>query len=150
MWTPNLASWLARPLTGIFDGGDIPPEPEPQYSVAQARRKRGHYQEALREARAQLERFPHDFTGQMLVAEIQAADLLDLQGAEATVHRLCHQKGHAPKNIAYAWSTLADWHLKYAQDVDSARVSLEQIQVMLPDTEESSTWPECANRSESG
>src|ERR1041385_794588 len=34
LWTPHLGGLLSKPLTNIFDGGDIPPEPQPAYSAA--------------------------------------------------------------------------------------------------------------------
>src|SRR5687767_1764416 len=41
IWGSNIGSMLARPLMDIFDGGDAQLEPQPFYSMAEARRKRG-------------------------------------------------------------------------------------------------------------
>ena len=71
----------------------------------------------------------------MLMAEIQAQDLKDLSATDITIQTLCAQPGHAPKNIAFALYSLADWHLKYAQDREAARRALEQVITLLPDTE---------------
>lgn len=135
MWTPHIGAAFAKPLTSLFDGGDLPPEPRPFYSIALAKQKKGLYLEAVAEVRKQLTRFPTDFEGHMLLAQIQAEHLNDLPGAELTIHRLCAQPGHAPANIAYALYTLADWHLKQGMDPDSARQSLEKVIELLPDTE---------------
>lgn len=136
IWGRTIGEVVARPLTSLFDGGGVPLEPQPFYSIAQAKRKRGKYLEALAEIRKELEKFPQDITGQMLLAEIQAVDLNDLAGAEVTLRRLCHQSGHAPSNIAEALNQLADWHLKYSQDPASARQALEGIIELLPETEQ--------------
>jgi tetratricopeptide (TPR) repeat protein len=136
IWAPHLGAAFARPLTSLFDGGDQAPVPEPLYSIALARRKRGRAQEALYEVQRQLEGFPRDVYGQMLLAEIQAEDLHDLAAAEMTVHRLCHQPGHAVENVALALHQLADWHLKYAQDVPAARRALEHLIELHPNTEQ--------------
>ena len=135
MWTPHLGALLVKPLTNIFDGGDIPPDPHPAYSVAISKQKRGHYQEAVSDIRQQLERFPTDLEGHLLLAEIQAEHLQDLPGAELTIHRLVAQPGHAPKNIAFALYSLADWHLRFGQDREAARRALQMIIDLLPKSE---------------
>lgn len=136
IWAPNLGELLAKPLTSLFDGGDREPELVPLYSIAEAKRKQGKFLEALAEIRKQLHNFPNDFAGWMMLADIQAENLNDLPGAANTVERILTQEGHQPKNIAYALSRLADWHLKFCQDPDAARQIFERIVQLLPDTEE--------------
>ncbi|MCI0748142.1 MAG: tetratricopeptide repeat protein [Verrucomicrobia subdivision 3 bacterium] len=136
IWTPNIAAFLARPFGNLIDGGNVEPDPEPLYSVAIARRKQGKFLESIAEIRRQLALFPNDVTGQMLLAEIQADDLHDLQAAQLTIERFCAQEGHAPKNIAYALNALADWQIKLAQDVPSARETLQRLVAMFPGSEE--------------
>ena len=126
---------VAKPFTSLYDGGDLPPELRPAYSIAQAKQKQGKYLEAVEEIRRQLERFPNDFEGHMLLAQIQAEDLKDLPAAEQTIQKLCAQPGHAPTNIAFALYSMADWHLKYTHDRDAARRNFEQVAALLPDTE---------------
>ncbi len=135
IWRHSIAGIIAKPFGALYDGGDAEVDPQAYYSIAEAKRKRGHYQEAVAAVRKQLEKFPTDFTGQMLLAEIQAENLNDLPGAEVTIHRLCQQPGHAPRNVAYAFNTLADWHLKYAVDRDAARADLQRIVERFPDSE---------------
>ena len=72
---------------------------------------------------------------QLLLAEIQAEDLQDLQAAQLTLERFCAQD-HAPKNISFALNSLADWHLKLAKDREGALAALEKIISRLPHTEE--------------
>src|SRR5205085_4505738 len=134
-WRRALAAIVANPFGNLFDGGNIPPEPRPFYSVSQARQKQGKYLEAIAEVRKQLERFPTDFEGYMLLAQIQAEDLKDLPAAELTIQELCAQPGHAPANIVFALYSLADWHLKFGRDAEAARRALEQAIAMLPETE---------------
>jgi tetratricopeptide (TPR) repeat protein len=136
LWRHEIAGLVARPIENLFTGGDIPPEPKPYYSIAEARRKLGRYPEAVAEIRKQLEKFPTDFTGQMMLAEIQAQNLDDLPGAELTIRRLIEQPGHAPITIAHALSSLADWHLKYAQDREAARADLQKIIELIPGNEQ--------------
>jgi outer membrane protein assembly factor BamD (BamD/ComL family) len=135
IWRHSIAGWVAKPFGALYDGGDAEIEPQAYYSIAESRRKRGHYNEAIAEIRKQLDKFPTDFTGQMLLAEIQAENLNDLPGAEITIQRLCRQPGHAPRNVAYAFNTLADWHLKYSVDRDAARADLQRIVDLFPESE---------------
>jgi len=135
MWRRNLASIVANFFGGLYDGGNEEIDAKPLYSTAQSKRKRGHYQEAIEEVRGQLARFPQDFEGQLLVAEILVENLNDLAGADATIQRICSQRGHAPGNLALALNWLADWHLKYGRDVEAAQLALEKIMFLLPDTE---------------
>jgi TolA-binding protein len=133
-WAPSLATLLARPLTSMYDGGMVEVKPGPLYSIAEGQRKKGHYQEALWEIQRQLDQYPNDFTGQMLMAEIQAEDLKDMQAAEATLARLCQQQGHSPPAIADALNRLADWKLKYEQDMEAARRVIQEIVDRFPGT----------------
>lgn len=135
LWRHSIGAMIARPFTMLYDGGDVEVEPRPLYSIAQSKRKLGRYPEAVVEIRRQLTRFPTDFEGQMLLAEIQAENLNDLPGADVTIQRLCQQPGHEPRNIALALNTLADWYLKLIQDRDSARQALERIIALYPETD---------------
>jgi len=109
--------------------------PAPFYSMAEARRKKGQYTEAIAEIRKQLAKFPNDFHGYMMLAEIQAENLNDVQAAEITIHRLCEQPKHAPASLAFALNSLADWHMKYSQDTEAAQAELERIIALFPDSE---------------
>jgi tetratricopeptide (TPR) repeat protein len=134
-WRRNIAELVANPIASLYDGGSAPPEPKPAYSVAQARQKQGRYHEAIAEVRKQLSLFPTDFEGHMLLAQIQAENTKDMAAAGATIEALCAQPGHAPINIAFALYSLADWHLQINKDREAARCALEQVTVLLPDTE---------------
>ena len=135
MWTPHIAALLFSPLTNLFDGGSEPPEKRPFYSIAQTKRNRGKPHEAVIEIRRQLAMFPDDFVGVLLLARIQAEDLADLPGAEITVNHFCDQPEAPVKLVVAGLTQLADWHMKIAADVDSARAALQKIVARFPDTE---------------
>ena len=136
IWAPRLGSGVASLFTGLYDGGSQSADPTPLYSTAEARRKRGKPDEALAEVRAQLAKFPNDFQGWMLLAEIQAEDQRNVTGAVETIDQLLAQKGHAPKNIAFALNRCADWELKIRNAPEAARRAFERIIELLPDTEQ--------------
>jgi len=134
-WRQSIGALVARPFASLYDGGSEPLEPRPAYSVAQSRQKQGKFIEAVAEIRKQLDKFPTDLEGLLLLAQVQAENLKDLPGAQLTIERLCAQPNHAPVNIAFALYALADWHLKIGQDREAARRDLEQIIEKFPDSE---------------
>src|SRR5262249_48479954 len=77
----------------------------------------------------------NDFEGQIALAEIQAQDLKDLRAAAMTIERLCAQRGHPAKNVAFALYSMADWHLQIGHDGPSARRDLEKIVELFPESE---------------
>jgi tetratricopeptide (TPR) repeat protein len=135
IWATSLGELIAKPITNLFDGGQQEMEPEPLYSVAEARRKQGKYAEAIAEIRIQLARFPGDARGTLMLAEIMAEDLNDLPGAETVIEHLVNQPNREPLAGAVALNRLADWQLKYNQDPDTARSTLERIVRQWPDSE---------------
>jgi len=87
MWAPSLGSFMAGFLTNAIDGGDVPLEAQPFYSIAESKRRNGHPQEAITLVREQLEKFPGDLHGTMLLASILVEDMNDLPGAQLTLER---------------------------------------------------------------
>jgi tetratricopeptide (TPR) repeat protein len=137
IWAPHLGAFVASPFTNLFTGSSDETIPPPCYSIAEAQCKRGHYQQAIAEVHKQLARYPEDFSGWMLLAKIQAEHLADLPAAQESIEGIIAHQNHAPKNVAYALNNLADWHLKFHEDRDSARAALEQIIELFPKTEQS-------------
>jgi len=134
-WRHSLIDLIANPISSLYDGGREEVEPRPYYSVAIAKRKLNHPLEAVVSVREQLAKFPNDFEGVTLLAGIQAEDLKDLPGAEITFNHFCDRPEAPPHQVAAAWTQLADWHLKMAQDADSARAFLEKIIARFPGTQ---------------
>jgi tetratricopeptide (TPR) repeat protein len=134
IWAPSVGEFIASPLTTLFEGGRAEVDPTPVYSSAEAKRQRGNYQAALADIRQQLEKFPGDFRGNMLIASIQAEDLHDLPSAQLTVERLLENPDLPVAPVAASLHTMADWALKYAQDVPAAREYLERIVLRFPDS----------------
>ena len=74
----------------MYDGGDEEIEPKPYYSIALSKRKLNRPLEAIVEIRKQLAKFPNDYEGVALLANIQAEDMKDLPGAEITFNNFCN------------------------------------------------------------
>ena len=134
LWRRSIAEIMANPLGSIFDGGKQQQEARPLYSSAEKFRQRNQFREAIAEIRQQLEKFPNDFAGQMLLAEINAENLQDLQSAGIIIQKIVEQPGRTPAQISGALHALADWHMKLAQDPESSRATLEKIIERFPDS----------------
>jgi hypothetical protein len=134
-WRGSIIDLIANPFTSMYDGGSEAPDKKPFYSIANAKRKRGLYHEAVGEVRKQLDNFPNDFEGVMLLASIQAENMNDLQAAENTLNHFCDRPKAPDNQVAAAWTTMADWHLKFSLDAEAARASLQKIIARFPETE---------------
>ncbi len=132
MWRHHVINVFAQPFANLFTGGSTPADPEPFYSIARAKRINQHYEEAIALIEEQLERFPDDFNGLMMIAEIQAVDQQNLSGAAETVERICESQMEHPRNVASALTSLADWHLKVYRDRDAALGCFERIRNTFP------------------
>lgn len=126
---------LAEPIGAIFDGGNEPPEAVPFYHIANLCRKQGKYEESAARIDQQLKKFPKNFEGQMLLAEIQAENLRDLSSAQNTINHLLQQGCHSPETVAQALHRLADWHIQIGQDKASAQDDMMKIINLFPNTE---------------
>ena len=134
LWMPTVARFLLRPLTDSFDGGSEEAEAKPFYFIAEAKRRKGLFEEALAEMRKQLEKFPGDVEGMMKLAALQAEDLHDLPAATATLNDLLRQPGLPPHNSVAALQTMADWQLQIGRDAAAARASFNRIIELFPDS----------------
>jgi hypothetical protein len=135
LWTPHIGEWLVAPLTNLFDGGSEPPELRPAYSAAQTKRKNGQPLEAIVVIREQLAKFPNDFKGVTLLAEIQADDLNDLPGAALTLRRFCDAPGLPERQVIAILKRLADLHLNRTCDEDAALAIMEELMARFPEAE---------------
>lgn len=136
LWVPAIVGKVSDAIGGLYTGGSEPPRPQPFYSIAETRRKQGRYKEAIYEIQKELAKFPSDVTGHVLLASIQAENLNDLPAAQLTMEKYVTLPELLPVHIAYAMNALADWCLK-VHDTDGARLALDKIIELLPDTEQS-------------
>jgi tetratricopeptide (TPR) repeat protein len=134
VWRNSIIDMIASPIASLYDGGKEEIEPKPYYSIAISKRKMNKPLEAIVAIREQLAKFPNDFEGVTLLANIQAEDMKDLASAEITFDHFCNSPEAPPRQVAAAWTQMADWHLKIAADADSARAALERIIARFPDS----------------
>ncbi len=135
LWASFIPAAIGSAVGSLYDGRNIPQVPEPFYSTAEGRRNAGQYPEAIEAIRAELAKFPTDFKGQMLLADIQAENLKDIVAAHETLQNMIAQPGHDSKNIAFALNRLADWHMKLDKDLAAAKQAIQWIIDIVPGTE---------------
>jgi tetratricopeptide (TPR) repeat protein len=135
IWGSDLGALPAKLLGSLYDGGSQQVPRRAAYSIAEAKCKRGRYEEAIAEIQRQLSEFPGDLTGTLLLAEIQAGHLHDLASAVDTLETLIQNRAQPPGDVAVALNRLADLHLRYAFDPEAARTALERIAQRFPDSE---------------
>ena len=135
VWRRSMAELIARPFENLYTGGSEPEKPHAVYSIAQARQKQGKYAEAIEEIQRQLERFPDDVQGYVLMAEIQARDLKDLAAAQETIDAYCARDGVSPQHLMFALYSMADWRLEFGRDREGAQRCFEEVIARLPKTE---------------
>lgn len=136
LWAPTMAKTLFKPLTNVFDGGDEEADPTPFYAIAEAKRKRGLYDASIAEVRAQLEKFPHDMQGHLMLAELLAEHKDDVDGATELLEYFISECQPGQINGSFVLNRLADFHLKYNKDPEKARKCLQRIQWEYPESEQ--------------
>lgn len=133
-WTPAISDWIASPITNALTGDSRESYNKPEYGIANARRKRGQYVEAIEAVDEQLVKHPGNFDGLMLKATIQAENLGDLAAAAATIQETLSDPEQLNYRLPVALNKMAEWQLTIAGDPDAARRTLQQIQTALPNS----------------
>ena len=133
-WTPAISDWIASPITNALTGDSRESYNKPEYGIANARRKRGQYVEAIEAIDEQLVKHPGNFDGLMLKATIQAENLGDLAAAAATIQETLSDPEQLNYRLPVALNKMAEWQLTIAGDPDAARRTLQQIQTALPNS----------------
>jgi hypothetical protein len=134
VWTPQISSSLVGLLMSGMDGGKLPPQARPYYSIAMAKRKRHQPLEAVDVVRDHLAKYPDDFDGVMLLANIQADDLKDLLSAEATVKHFCESEQATAEQVAAALAQVTDWRLKVYDEISATKAGLRRVIQKYPGT----------------
>ena len=134
-WTPEISEWMASPITNALTGDSRISYNKPEYGIANARRNRGQYLEAVEAVDEELAKHPGNFEGLMLKASIQAENLGDLEAATETLQEAIEGEEQLSYRLPVAMNKMADWQLAVASDPDAARRTLRQIQEALPESQ---------------
>ena len=134
-WAPKISEWMASPITNALTGDSRISYNKPEYGVANARRNRGQYVEAVEAVDEELTKHPGNFDGLMLKASIQAENLGDLEAATETVQEAIEGEEQLSYRLPVALNKMADWQLAVAGDPDAARRTLRQIREALPESQ---------------
>ena len=105
----------------------------PEYSVAEARRKVGDYDDAVTEYRKVIAQWPTDVFAHVQIAEIAIGQVHDLSLAESELLSAT-AKAEAEDTIALTHNRLADFYQFDRQDLPRAVAVIEQLRAKLPGT----------------
>ena len=142
LWVGPLMDYLGGGAINSLLGGGEQLEAKPLYSMAEAKWRQGNPQLAVELIEEELEKFPCDFEGQMLKAQIQFESLSDFLSAEGTLLCVTAQPQHGSGQIARALYQLADWQQKQG-DNQSMKATLTALRDRFP---ESGIEMTCAQR----
>ena len=134
-WTPEISEWMASPITNALTGDSRISYNKPEYGIANARRNRGQYVEAVEAVDEELAKHPGNFDGLMLKASIQAENLGDLEAATETLQEAIEGEEQLSYRLPVALNKMADWQLAVAGDPNAARRTLRQIRETLPESQ---------------
>ena len=136
IWASSLGEMLASPLTNLFSGGSAYDRATPIYGIAEARRKRGLYEESIAEVKKQLAKFPGDLTGTMMLVDLYAKDMKQMGEAQEAVESYLNEGPHPAKNTFLALAHLADAYITHDSNRAQAKQCLERIQTLCEGTEQ--------------
>lgn len=134
IWAGVISGVLGGQVAKHFDGGDQEVEKQALLASVEGFRTSGQFDRALVKAQEELDRYPDDFDGNLLVATIHAQDLRDVKLANRILKWIMKQPETTAKQVAHALSTLADWQLNIARDPDLANENLRQIMTKFPNS----------------
>ena len=132
IWTGDITELVGRRAVGIYTGGKTEMEQEALLSSVQALKSSGQYQEALKVAKKELDRYPDDFDCILLIASVHAEGFRDVPLATRMLKSLLSRPETGDKQIAHALSTLADWQLNISRNPAAATATLRQISGKFP------------------
>jgi tetratricopeptide (TPR) repeat protein len=132
---PLIGSIGERIGNSLFMPGDSNFQITPEYSTAEARIKRGKYQEAIDEYRKVISEYPSDIYPHLRIAELAVKHLNDLKLAELELlSALGKAKGE--DSTALAAGRLADFYQLTLQDPSRALDVMKQLRETIPDTKQ--------------
>tara|TARA_B100001971_G_C18181914_1_gene533269 strand:- start:110 stop:1132 length:1023 start_codon:yes stop_codon:yes gene_type:complete len=133
LWVGPVMNYLGGGAINSLMGGGQRLEAKPLYSMAEAKWRQGKPQLAIELIDDELVKFPCDFEGQMLKAQIQMESLHDFPSAEGTLLCIASQHQYEPGQVARALNQLADWQKKKG-DVDAMKGTLAGLRDRYPNT----------------
>ncbi len=142
LWVGPLMDFLGGNAINSLLGGGEKIEAKPLYSIAEAKWRQGKAMLAIDLIDDELAKFPCDFEGQMLKAQIQMESLRDFPSAEGTLLCIAAQPQHEPGQMARALFQLADWQQKKGDKL-SMKETLTALRDRFP---ESGIEMTCAQR----
>jgi tetratricopeptide (TPR) repeat protein len=132
----SIMEFVARKFENLYVGRDDDFRIVSEYSTAEARVKKGKYQEAIDEYRKVILEYPEDIYPHLRIAELAIKHLNDLKLAELDLlSALAKAKGE--DSTALAAGRLADFYQHTLQDPARALEVMKQLREKIPGTKQS-------------
>jgi tetratricopeptide (TPR) repeat protein len=126
---------VANRFESLYVGHDDNFRIVPEYSTAEARVKKGRYQEAIDEYRNVIAEYPDDIYPHLRIAELAVKHLNDLKLAELEL-LLAFGKAKGVDSTALAAGRLADFYQHELQDPARALDVMKQLREKIPGTKQ--------------
>lgn len=126
---------LGESAGGLYTAGGRAIRVHPEYSVAEARVKKGRYAEAVAEYREVIAKFPDDIYAHVKIADIAIEHLNDLPLAELELNS-AFAKAARPEAISMTAHKLADFYQLSLHDPARAAEAMQQLAAKVPGTKE--------------
>jgi tetratricopeptide (TPR) repeat protein len=124
---------LGGKTSGLFMPSDDQMRIVPEYSMAEARAKKGKYQEAVDEYRKVIAEHPEDIYPHLRIAELVLDHLNDLKLVETELLSAL-EKAEGDVSIALAAGRLADFYQLTLNDPARALEIMKQVREKIPGT----------------
>ena len=129
----DIVMGLSNRMTNVLMPQVDDVELRPEYSEAEARAREGKYEEAVVAFRKVWEKYPHDVTSHVRIAEIMSEHLQRPDDA-VTELKAALAKTTKPETWAFVANRLADIQVEYRRDFAAAREVLQQVMLKFPNT----------------
>ena len=126
---------VANQFTNFYMPSDSDIQIHPEYSVAEARVKKGKYPEAIDEYRKVIEQHPDDIYPHLRIADLALQHLNDVKLAELELMS-AFAKGTGKDTAALAAGRLADLYQHTLHDAARALAVMKQLREKIPDTKQ--------------
>lgn len=137
VWTLLLGlpfvDWIGEKAGSILYPSNAGFEVKPQYSIAEAREREGHYAEAIEVYRGYKTRYPGEVTPYFRIADLQSEKLGKPRAAIAELRDVL-TKARGVEVCAHANFRLAELYMERLHDVGAALDCLREVQRRFPGT----------------
>ncbi len=146
VWAGPIAEGIGTFVgNSLWMPSDASIELRPQYSIAEARVREGHYEEAIEAFRGYAAQYPDEIIPHVRIADLQLQQFGNVEEAIAEF-KTALPKARGADAISFLNHRLADLYLQHRNDPTAALDCFREIQRRFPKTRQSKTALERAEK----